>query len=230
MTAKRKIAHRKLSMLQLAEKLNNVSEACRLMGYSRSQFYEIKWAFQLHGFEGLKDRPPIPKTVPHKTPPEVEQQVLSLSVERPTWGKQRIADHLRLQGVALCAATVRNIWLRHDLVTRYQRLLKLEEKMAGETIELTAEQIRLLERYNPCFRERHVESKYPGNLLCQDTFGVGRMKGVGRLWLQVVVDTFGSYAFAKLYTSKLPITAVELCSTSGFCPSMRLRGFGSRLS
>ena len=84
MTAKRKIAQRKLSMLQLAEKLNNVSEACRLMGYSRSQFYEIKQAFQLHGFEGLKDKPPIPKTVPNKTSPEVEEQILALTLEHPT--------------------------------------------------------------------------------------------------------------------------------------------------
>ena len=68
MTAKRKIAQRKLSMLQLAERLNNVSEACRLMGYSRSQFYEIKRAFQLYGFEGLKDKPPIPKRVPKQDP------------------------------------------------------------------------------------------------------------------------------------------------------------------
>ncbi len=170
MTAKRKIAQRKLSMLQLAEKLNNLSEACRLMGDPRSQFYEIKRSFQLHGFDGLKDKPPIPKTVPHKTPSEVEEQVLlALSLERPTWGKQRIADYLRFQGISLCAATVRNIWVRHDLETRYQRLFKLEEKVAGEAIELTAEQIRLLESYKPCFREHHGESKYPGKLVTTTT-------------------------------------------------------------
>jgi transposase InsO family protein len=77
-------------------------------------------------------------------------------------------------------------------------------------VELTEEQIRLLEKANPCFRERKVESLYPGYLLSQDTFMVGVMKGVGKIYLQAVVDTYGSYAFGKLYTSKLPKTAAEV--------------------
>ena len=60
------------------------------------------------------------------------------------------------------------------------------------------------------FKERHVESLYPGYLLSQDTFYVGTLKGVGRVYLQAVVDTFCSLAFGKLYTSKLPITAVDI--------------------
>ncbi|MDI6800077.1 MAG: helix-turn-helix domain-containing protein, partial [Actinomycetota bacterium] len=79
MTAKEKVAQRKLSMLELAEKLKNVSEACRIMGYSRTQFYEIKRSFQVHGFEGLLDKPPIPNTVPSKTDPEVEAKVIEIS-------------------------------------------------------------------------------------------------------------------------------------------------------
>lgn len=106
MTAKEKVAHRKLSMLQLAKKLRNVSEACRIMGYSRQQFYEIKRSFQTHGFEGLLDKPPIPKSTPTKTPPEIEQKVIDLSIEHPAWGQQRVADELALQGVQLCAATI----------------------------------------------------------------------------------------------------------------------------
>ena len=77
-------------------------------------------------------------------------------------------------------------------------------------MDLTEEQIRFLEKANPCFRERRVESPYPGYLLSQDTFHVGRIKGVGRIWLQAVVDTYGSFAFGKLYTSKLPETAVDV--------------------
>jgi transposase InsO family protein len=75
---------------------------------------------------------------------------------------------------------------------------------------LTEEHIRLLEKANPCFRERHVESEYPGQLLSQDTFYVGRLKGVGRIYLQAVVDTYGSFGFGKLYTSKRPETAVDI--------------------
>jgi transposase InsO family protein len=81
---------------------------------------------------------------------------------------------------------------------------------AQKGFKLTEQQIRLIEKANPCFRERHVESDYPGQLLCQDTFYVGRLKGVGRIYLQAVVDTYGSFAFGKLYTSKRQETAVDI--------------------
>ena len=55
MTAKDKIARRKLSLLELAADLANVSRACKLMGYSRQQFYEIRRNFQTYGAEGLID-------------------------------------------------------------------------------------------------------------------------------------------------------------------------------
>lgn len=210
MTAKEKVAQRKLSMLQLAEKLRNVSDACRIMGYSRQQFYEIKRSFQTHGFEGLLDKPPIPKSMPTKTPPEIEDKVIELSIKNPAFGQQRIADEMALNGHLIAAATVRNIWLRNDLETRYKRLLRLEEKVFGENLELSSEQIRLLEKQNPSFKERKVESSHPGYLLCQDTFYVGNLKGVGRIYMQAVVDTYSSLAFAKLYTAKIPITAVDL--------------------
>jgi transposase InsO family protein len=197
-------------MLQLAEKLRNVSEACRIMGYSRQQFYEIKRSFQEHGFDGLMDKPPVPNTVPTRTPPEIEKQVIDMSIEHPAWGQQRISDELVLQNIQLAPVTVRNIWLRHEMETRYKRMLRLEEKIAGKKVKLTEEQIRLLEKHNPEFKERHVESPHPGYLISQDTFYVGTMKGVGRIYLQAVVDTYSSLAFGKLYTAKLPITAADL--------------------
>jgi len=79
---------------------------------------------------------------------------------------------------------------------RYDRWLKLEEKRNGQPIELSEEQIRFLEKLNPAFRERHVESQAPGELLSQDTFFVGTLKGIGRLYLHAVVDTYSSYAVA----------------------------------
>lgn len=210
MTAKHKVAQRKLSMLQLAEQLRNVSEACRIMGYSRTQFYEIKRSFQTHGFDGLIDRPPIPKSAPAKTDPKVESKVIDISLQHPAYGQQRIADELALHGIRIAATTVRNIWIARGMERRYSRLLKLEEKLSCESLTLTEEQVRLLERANPEFRERHVESPHPGFLLCQDTFYVGRLKGVGRVYLQAVVDTYSSYAFGKLYTAKLPICSADL--------------------
>lgn len=210
MTAKNKIAQGRLNLLQLAERLNNVTEACKRRGVSRSQFYEYKRAFQEHGFDGLIDRPPIPQSCPHETTADVKEKVIAMSIEHPKRGQQHISDQLRLQGVSVSPSTVRNIWLKEGLETRYKRILRLEEELHGKDIELTEEQIRLIEKANPCFRERHVESPYPGYLLSQDTFMVGTIKGVGRIYLQAVVDTYGSYAFGKLYTSKHPITAADV--------------------
>lgn len=211
MTAEEKIAQNRLTLLQLAERLRNVSEACRKRGVARSQFYEYKRAFQERGLEGLKDRPPLPLSCPHETPAEVKEKVITLSLSHPAWGQLRVSDHLRLAGLSVSPGTVRNIWRKEGLETKYQRLLRLEEQNNGQELELTAEQIRLLEKANPCFRERQVESPYPGYLLCQDTFMVGTLKGIGRIYLQAVVDTYGSYAFGKLYSSKLPEeTAADL--------------------
>ncbi|HYA04140.1 MAG TPA: IS481 family transposase [Syntrophobacteria bacterium] len=210
MTAEMKIAHRKLSLLELAEKLNNVSEACRLMRYSRSQFYEIKRAFQLYGFEGLTDQPPMPRSFPTKLPASVEQRVVELALEQPSFGDNRLVPLLEQEGIMVSESTVYNILCRNGLNTRYKRLLKLEERHFADKLPLTEEQVRALERYNPCFRERHLESKYPGYLLCQDTFYVGQLKGVGRVYLQVVVDTYGSVAFGKLYNTKKPVASVDL--------------------
>lgn len=210
MTAAKKIAQKRLTLLQLAERLRNVSEACRHHGISRSQFYEYKRAFQERGFEGLVDRPPIPKTFPNETLPEVKEKIMAISLAHPVWGPVRVSDQLRLEAIAVSPGTIRNIWIKEDLETRYKRLLRLEEEKNGLEIELTEEQIRLLEKANPCFRERKVESPYPGYLLSQDTFMVGTIKGVGRIYLQAVVDTYGSFAFGKLYTSKLPETAADV--------------------
>jgi len=205
-----KVARHRLSVLELAEALGNVSEACRRRGMTRTQFYEYKRRFQTHGLEGLKDLPPIHKTHPQTTPPEVEAEILALSLEHPRWGCHRLSDMMRLRGRYVSGPTIQNILARNGMATMYDRLLKLEEKAASEPIELTAEQIALIEKANPCYRERHVESSRPGELLAQDTFFVGHLKGVGKVYLQAVVDTYGSYAFGFLHTGKLPECAVAV--------------------
>jgi hypothetical protein len=89
MTAEEKLARQRLSVLELAEALGNVSEACRQRGMSRTQFYEYKRRFQTHGLEGLKDLPPIPKEHPFTTSPQVVERILALSLEHPAWGAAR---------------------------------------------------------------------------------------------------------------------------------------------
>jgi hypothetical protein len=105
---------------------------------------------------------------------------------------------------------VRGVWLRHDLETRFKRLLRLKASARETTIALSEEQVRLLERRSSEFRDRHVESSRPGELINQDTFYWGTLKGVGEVYVQVVVDVFCSAVFAKVYTSMRPITACDL--------------------
>lgn len=205
-----KIAENKLTLLQLAEQLGNVVAACRYMNYSRSQFYVIKRRFQLEGFEGLIDRPPIPKSNPRKKSHRVIKEVLKLTLQYPGWGQAKIAAQLRLDGITINPSTVRSIWKERGINRRMQRWLWAEKQYTGKTITLTDAQIKELEKLNPCLKERHIESPRPGYLLSQDTFFVGHFKGIGRVYMQAVIDTYCSFGFAKLYTSKQAITAADI--------------------
>lgn len=213
-SSKKKLTHstrRKLSLLQLAEELGNVSKACQIMGYHRDTFYEVRRAFQVGGVAALVEQKRGPKEPhPNRVPPEIEEKILAYCLERPTHGAQRVANELRLQEVQVSPSGVRGVWLRHGLETRVQRLLRLEAQAQDDTFVLSEAQIRLLERHSPEFRCRHIEVSRPGELLNQDTFYWGTLKGVGKVYVQVVVDAFCSLAFAKLYTSKMPVTAADL--------------------
>jgi len=208
---KEKIARRKLSLLELAQEMGNVSKACKIMGYSRQQFYEIRRTYQTFGAEGLVDRLPGPKGPhPNRVSDEVEKAILDHGLAHPTHGAQRVADELMLGGVQVSAGGVRGVWSRHGLMTKIERLLRLEEVTRKRRVKLTEEQIQALERFDPEFRERHIEVHFPGDLVAVDTFFVGTLKGVGKVYLQAVLDCFSRHAWGRLYTSKLPLTAVQV--------------------
>lgn len=211
MSARNQSIKRKLSLLALAEELQNVSRACRIMGYHRDSFYEIRRAFQVGGVAALVEQKRGPRGPhPNRISPEVEERILQYSLEKPTHGAQRVSNELRLLGVDVGPGGVRGVWQRHNLETRHRRLLRLEKANQETTLVLSEEQIQLLERHSVDFRCRHVEASRPGELLNQDTFFWGSLKGVGKVYVQVVVDVFCSLAFAKVYNSKMPITAVDL--------------------
>jgi transposase InsO family protein len=211
MTTKDKVARRKLSLLELATELSNVSRAFKVMGYSRRQFYEIRRNFQIYGAEGLLDRLPGAKGPhPNRVAAEIEQADLEHALAHPCHGALRVEQELRLKGLQVSAGGIRGVWLRHDLLTKHERLLRLETAMAERKLELTDEQVRLLERFSPEFRERHIEAPHTGSLVAVDTFFVGTLKGVGKVYLQTAIDCHSRYAWARLYPSKLPVTAAHL--------------------
>jgi transposase InsO family protein len=198
-------------LLQLAEELGSVSKACKIMGYHRDTLYEVKRAFKVGGVHALIEQKRGPRGPhPNRVSEETETRILDYALVHPTHGSQRVANELRLQGVNVGPSGVRGVWLRHDLETRHKRLLRLENTSQDSTYILSEEQIQLLERHSVDFRCRHVESTRPGELLNQDTFYWGTLKGVGKVYVQVVVDVFCSPAFAKVYTAKFPVTACDL--------------------
>ena len=161
-----KLARKRLSVLELAQELGSVSKACKQAGMDRTSFYEWKRRFQTHGLEGLKDLPPVHKTHPQTTPEHVQERIVELALSNPTRGCNYLSSLLAQEGVAVSFVTVQNVLNRRGLGSRYERLLALEKKALEHEIELTPEQVQQIEQANPCFRERHLESSRPGELLC----------------------------------------------------------------
>lgn len=212
MTTQEKLVNRKLSILELAEYLKNVSQACKINGVSRQHFYDIKKAYEEHGLEGLKEKTRRKPCLKNRVAPEIEDAVVKMTYEYPAYGQVRIANELRKGGILVSSGGVRSIWQRHNLETFKKRLRALEEKAAKEGIVYTEAQLQALETAK---REREndpdeIETQHSGYLISQDTFYVGYLKGVGRIYQQTVVDTYSSVAFAKIYTSKVPVTAADI--------------------
>jgi len=216
-----KLVRHRLSVLELAEALENVTEACKRKGISRSRFYEYKRRFEAYGLEGLKNLPPVHAAHPLSTPQSLVERIIELSQTHPSWGCYRISQYLSLLGCSVSGPTIQKIMKRNGMGTRKDRWLALEDKVLRADVPLTLEQIAWLEKQNPCFRERHSESSRPGELLCQDSFSVGSLLVTVRL--QVVVDTYGSYAFARLYTRK-PSEHAVLLLNSRVLPFYKERG------
>ena len=205
------VIRHKVGLLNLATELGNVSKACKVMGYSRDTFYRYHQAVQSGGVEALLDENRRKPNLKNRIDEATAVRVRTYAIEQPAHGQVRASNELRKLGVFVSPSGVRSIWLRHDLACFKQRLAALEKHVAATGIVLTEAQVVALEKKaDDDVAHGEIETAHPGYLGSQDTFYVGTLKGVGRIYQQTFVDTYSKWAAAKLYTTKTPITAADL--------------------
>jgi transposase InsO family protein len=211
MTPQEMLLKQKLSLIQLARELNNIKKACNTLNVSRQHYYDVKESFEKFGIEGLMPRERAKPVMPNQTEKSIEDKIIEYTLENPSFGKDRVAINMRLEeGIYITSSGIWSIWRRHKLLDRRARYAALEKRMAERGFSLSLNRIQELTLRANLIKERHVLSYFPGYLLCQDTFDVGYIKGVGRISMQAVVDTFGSFGFAKLYIHKTALTAADI--------------------
>ena len=205
------IIKHKVGLLNLAEELQNVSKACKIMGVSRDTFYRYQELVESGDVDSLINKSRRVPNLKNRVDDTTEQAVIDYAIQYPAYGQHRTSNELRKNGVFISGSGVRSIWLRHDLENFKKRLKALEAKVAKDGIELNDQQIAALERkHEDDVACGEIETAHPGYLGAQDTFYVGNLKGVGRIYQQTFIDTYSKVVHCKLYTTKTPITAADL--------------------
>lgn len=211
LTTHHKVIKNKLGLLELAKELGSVSQACKIFGYSRDSYYRFKELYEEKGEEGLREVSRRKPNYKNRIASEIEQAVIQFAIEQPAYGQLRVSNELKKKGIFVSPQGVRYIWLRNGLNTMKQRLHALEEKVAKDGLILTERQLAALEKKKSQL-EAHgeIETLFPGYLGSQDTYYVGNIKGVGKVYQQTFIDTYSKLAICKLYDRKNALVAADL--------------------
>ncbi len=206
-----KVIKNKLGLLELAKTLGNVSRACKIMGYSRETFYTYKELYEQGGEIALQDISRKKPCLKNRVESSIEEAVVAFAIDKPAYGQLRVSNELRKQEIFISPGGVRSVWIRHDLETFKKRLSALEAKAAQGSLIFTEDQLKALEKAKE-EKQAHgeIETAHPGYLLAQDTYYVGTIKGVGRIYQQTVIDTYSKVAFTKLYDRKNALVAADM--------------------
>ncbi len=145
--------------------------------------------------------------MPNQIKKDKEKIILNYVIEYPTHGPRRIANELRQQGNKISETGIYNVLCRKQLNHRLNRLFYAQEKSDNPVV--TERYLREVAKR----KEKHIHAYYPGYLFCQDTFYVGTIKGLGRIYQQAGIDAYSSFAFAKLYTDKTATSAINFLKT-----------------
>ena len=192
MTRAEIIYQRRIAVLDHAARVGNVAEACRVFGISRTRYYEWKNRADLYGLEALMPKERRSPQMPSATPTHVLERLLTLAVLEPTIGCRQYADRLGDQGFAIAKSTVQKHLVDHGLGTRAKRLARAAAITAATT-GLITEAARDDEPFGFC-----LAAAGPGELVCVDSFYIGKLKGVGKVYQLSAVDVFTRFAFVWL--------------------------------
>lgn len=202
MTLEEKVLVFRLFVMRRAQDLRNVTEACHQLGISRTLFYRWRQRYVRYGTDGLRPRPPRRARPLQQAPAEVEQAVLAYARLWPTHGPARIAQQLCRPGgpvSRLSASGAYAILKRHGLSSRWERLARTEIHSAAQAGLLTERTRSALQEARGTPGE-HVQAEHAGDLVCLDTFYLGNLKGVGKVWQYTACDAACSFAVARLST------------------------------
>ena len=215
MTQDQYLINRKLNLVEFSDTLRNISQACKQMGVSRQHYYDIKKAIKEDGIQGLMAKSRNGPRLANRCAPEVEKAILDYSLEYPTHGQVRVSNELRKKNsVHISGGGVRSVWLRNDLANKGLRLKRLEKWSAEKNNILTESQVQALEE-KKAEREEHgeIETHHSGFLFGQDTYYVGYIKGIGKIYQQTGIDTYSNTGFAKLYLDKTQTVAADFLNS-----------------